>query len=215
MDRWETKLVSRTQMKNAPYNARTITPQAMKKLKQNLESMGLMGGIIWNERTGNLVSGHQRLKLIDAAEGTDNYEVMVTVVDLDEIEEKAQSIFLNNTYAMGDFDDKKLEALLMEVNNTIQTGFSESEQIQLFGRPVGMRSVEEYEKAALQDIKDQLALDKMRERNNKAQTGDFYCVLVFRDVRERDGQVERIGLEPNKFYDGNEFLRLAKEKANG
>ena len=38
---------------------------AEKRLRAFIKKHGLFGTIIWNERTGNIVSGHQRLKALD------------------------------------------------------------------------------------------------------------------------------------------------------
>jgi len=48
--------------------------------------------IVWNKRTGNIVGGHQRLKvLLDMG----MREVDCVVVDLDEAKEKALNLALN------------------------------------------------------------------------------------------------------------------------
>ena len=48
-----------------PYNPRIIGEGAEKRLRAFIKKHGLFGTIIWNERTGNIVSGHQRLKALD------------------------------------------------------------------------------------------------------------------------------------------------------
>lgn len=44
--------------------------------------------LVWNRRTGILVSGHQRLKALDALEGTEDYELTVSVIDVDDLERR-------------------------------------------------------------------------------------------------------------------------------
>ena len=61
----EVRQVMRSQITLAAYNPRKITPEARKLLKDNLKRVGLLGGIVWNEDTGNLVSGHQRVSVMD------------------------------------------------------------------------------------------------------------------------------------------------------
>lgn len=46
----------------------------------------LVEPLVWNKRTGNLVGGHQRLKILKEQGRT---EVEVSVVDLSPIKEKA------------------------------------------------------------------------------------------------------------------------------
>ena len=49
------------------------------KLRKSIETFGYVEPLVWNSRTGNLVSGHQRLKIL-IEQGAE--EVEVSVVDL-------------------------------------------------------------------------------------------------------------------------------------
>jgi DNA modification methylase len=69
--------------------------------------------LVWNKRTGNLVGGHQRLKVLVASGAT---EVDVSVVELSLEREKALNIALNKI--SGDWDQKKLAELLDELSKT-------------------------------------------------------------------------------------------------
>jgi len=77
-------------------------------LGQSLERFGLLAHIVWNERTGNIVGGHQRYRqLLDhGVEETD-----VIVVDLDDNEEMCLNIALNSKAIKGDFTQGAIEAL--------------------------------------------------------------------------------------------------------
>jgi len=44
-----------------PANPREITKEAAEGLRLSLSEFGDISGIVWNERTGHLVAGHQRL----------------------------------------------------------------------------------------------------------------------------------------------------------
>lgn len=68
----------------APANPRTISDDARRKLRDNLKRVGLLQPLVWNRRSGNLVSGHQRLSQMDDLMGTANYHLTVAVVDLDD-----------------------------------------------------------------------------------------------------------------------------------
>jgi len=96
----------------AVYNPRNISDEAMKGLESSLEKFGYVEPIIWNEKTGNVVGGHQRLKVLQKQ---GKKEVEVVVVDLNELDEKALNISLNNRHIQGDFDYQKLEVLLGEL----------------------------------------------------------------------------------------------------
>ena len=80
--------IQRSQINFASYNPRRLSDTAKKKLKANLKRIGLAGGIVWNETTGNLVSGHQRLSIIDEIEKynpdthENDYPIRVEVLQL-------------------------------------------------------------------------------------------------------------------------------------
>lgn len=79
-------------------------------LRKSIDEFGLVEPLVWNQRTGNLVGGHQRLTaLIDAGET----EVDVSVVDLPLEREKALNIALNKI--SGRWDERKLAELLDEL----------------------------------------------------------------------------------------------------
>ena len=77
----------------APYNPRSISPDALSGLRASVERFGLVEPIVWNSQTGNVVGGHQRLKVLQAIGET---ETQVVVVDLPEVEEKALNVALNS-----------------------------------------------------------------------------------------------------------------------
>ncbi|MFB0831073.1 ParB N-terminal domain-containing protein [Brevibacillus laterosporus] len=97
------------------------------KLKRSLEDFGYVEPLVWNQRTGNLVGGHQRFKILVEEQGYT--EVDVSVVDLDEAKEKALNIALNKID--GQWDEEKLSRLLAELKegelDITLTGFDEPE----------------------------------------------------------------------------------------
>lgn len=96
------------------------------KLKRSIEEFGYVEPIVWNERTGNVVGGHLRLKILKELGRT---EIEVTVVDLDEIKEKTLNLALNKI--SGDWDLPLLKDLLQELDtgdfDISITGFDEDE----------------------------------------------------------------------------------------
>ncbi|WP_206917169.1 ParB N-terminal domain-containing protein [Alicyclobacillus suci] len=62
------------------------------KLKRSIEEFGLVEPIVWNQRTGKVVGGHQRLKIL---QDLGVAETDVVIVDLDETREKALNLALN------------------------------------------------------------------------------------------------------------------------
>ncbi len=95
----------------APFNPRRISKEARRGLRASIERFGLVQPIIFNERTGRVVGGHQRLDVL-VAQGETESEVVV--VDLPESEEKALNVALNSPAISGEFTDD-LDALLDEI----------------------------------------------------------------------------------------------------
>ena len=95
----------------ADYNPRTISDEALAGLGQSIGRYGLVQPIIVNARTGRVVGGHQRLKVLQAkgVEATD-----VVVVDVEEAEEKALNLALNSPRISGEWTADAL-GLLEEV----------------------------------------------------------------------------------------------------
>lgn len=79
-------------------------------LKKSIDTFGLVEPLVWNKRSGNLVGGHQRLKVLIAA-GFE--EIEVSVVDLDPAQEKALNLALNKI--QGAWDNDKLAVLVEEL----------------------------------------------------------------------------------------------------
>ncbi|MFZ2538096.1 MAG: ParB N-terminal domain-containing protein [Oscillospiraceae bacterium] len=96
------------------------------KLKKSILEFDYVEPIIWNQRTGRIVGGHQRLKVLQEL---GRIEVEVSVVDLPEDKEKALNLALNKI--SGDWDLPRLKDLLEELNTGAfdmdLTGFDVSE----------------------------------------------------------------------------------------
>ncbi|MDP8244831.1 MAG: ParB N-terminal domain-containing protein [Candidatus Hinthialibacter antarcticus] len=76
----------------ASYNPRiSLQPgdPAYEKLKASMSRFGCVEPLVWNQRTGNLVGGHQRLSVLKN-EGVE--KVRVSVVDLSLEDEKALNL---------------------------------------------------------------------------------------------------------------------------
>jgi hypothetical protein len=83
-------------------NPRTIDPAALAGLEASIQRFGLVEPIIVNVRGGanRIVGGHQRLKVLQSAGMT---ECTCVVVDLEEGDEKALNLALNNPHIQGTF----------------------------------------------------------------------------------------------------------------
>ncbi len=102
-----------TQICPAKYNPRQdLKPgdPEYDKLKKSIKKFGYVVYLVWNKRTGNLISGHQRLKILIELGFT---EVEVIVVDLSLADEKALNLALNKI--SGEWEQDKLAQMLEEL----------------------------------------------------------------------------------------------------
>ncbi|MFH2053561.1 MAG: DNA methyltransferase [bacterium] len=106
------QMMALSDLEPAEYNPRTISPAALAGLRGSVERFGLVEPVVWNRRTGRVVGGHQRLKVLQAMGET---ETQVVVVDLEETEEKALNIALNSPSIAGEFT-ADLHKLLAEID---------------------------------------------------------------------------------------------------
>jgi len=113
----------RSQIQNAPYNPRVIDAYAKERLRENLSDVGLLEPLIWNATTGNLVGGHQRLAILDALEGSEDYYLDVAVVKLSEAAEREENVFLNNAEVQGEWDLQALADLFRSGTDVHASGF--------------------------------------------------------------------------------------------
>ena len=256
----EVREILRSQITLAAYNPRKISPEARKKLKANLKRIGLLGGIIWNERTGNLVSGHQKVSIMDEVNHYDidthenDYNLRVEVVNLSEKEEKEQNLFMNNRNAQGEYDDDMLRDMLTDIDFSF-AGFDDFD-IQLLGVDTGDgedwaamhtyadttwkaedeigeneelselhektkaeeeqtnfdRSVNFYEDTPENKIARHNEVQKIKDRINDKASGDndrgalSYLVISFSSPSEREGFMEKYGLDPfTRYIDSKTF----------
>lgn len=124
----EIRTMKLSDIKPSDYNPRkTLKPEdpQYKKLAASLKEFGYVEPIIWNQQTGSLVGGHQRLNiLLDSGEK----KAEVVVVNLSLHDEKILNVLLNR--AKGRWDNEKLAELLSELNEAGAvelTGFDEWE----------------------------------------------------------------------------------------
>ncbi|MEA4969925.1 MAG: DNA modification methylase [Candidatus Pelethousia sp.] len=155
----------------AAYNPRRdLKPgdKEYEKLKRSISEFGYVEPVIWNEKTGNVVGGHQRLKvLLDLG----HTEIDCVVVDLDVQREMALNIALNKI--QGEWDETKLAEIMADLDaaafDVALTGFDAAEVDELLNRF--------YSKEAVQDDFD---ADAEKERIEAAgaitQRGDIWLL---------------------------------------
>lgn len=114
--KFEKRIISRSAISFMPGNVIAIDEDARERLRDMVAAWGLVEHIVWNEVTGHVISGHQRLGIVDEIQGSRDYSLEVAVVHLDEKTELAQAVFMNNPNTMGTYDIEKLQPLLADVD---------------------------------------------------------------------------------------------------
>lgn len=114
------------EMERATYNPRvSLMPgdEEFQYLEESMRRFGQVLPIVWNQRTNRVVSGHQRLSVLEYW-GEEKAEV--SVVNLDEIKEKQLNLALNKI--TGSWDNEKLKSVLEELGgDALRIGFSQAE----------------------------------------------------------------------------------------
>ena len=224
--KFETKTISRSQIQGAPYNPRRISDAAKKKLRDNIKRVGLLDTIVVNKRTMNIVSGHQRIAILDTLERKKDYAITVAMVDLSEKEEMEQNLFFNNAKAMGEFD----QSLLAEIFETTDievdyTGF-ELPDLGLLGVEIDMAPSED-EEPTNEDDKELLQLNgriyddsndlrkAIKEYSTKgdAQVIDINVVLTFGSTENKVAFMQKYGFGGGeKYVKGEVFDQIIEQK---
>ncbi len=206
---FEIETIRRSSINQAPYNPRAIGDGAAKRLKQKLEKVGLIVPLVWNKRTGNLVGGHQRLSQLDKLEKypdkTKDYDITVSVCDLDDKVEKEMVVFLNNPSAQGEWDYDLLADLATESEISFaDMGFTQVDVDFMFSGDDRFSELfhdtddVKKSKDTLKDIKKDRSdfVDKLK----KDQSADFYFIVVCESQQNKDDLLRRIGVPTCEQY---------------
>ncbi len=204
--RFEYREIPRSMIHGAPYNPRGMTEAARRRLKDKIEEVGCVTTLVWNERTGNLVSGHRRLESIDALEKRSDYNVAVAVVNLDPKKERELNVFMNASYAQGYFDKDKFFALLQDTSQPVdieKMGFTKFDIELEFGElPTAESLFQKEEKAAepvaadIQKMKDARKAYKDKQNAGPEFDDSYYTLLVFNSHEHREAFFRKIQVPP-------------------
>lgn len=122
------RIMKISDLRPADYNPRQdLQPgdPEYEKIANSIKEFGYVEPVVWNEQTGNVVGGHQRLKVL-AAQG--KTEIEVSVVNMSLHDEKILNVALNKIG--GRWDTSKLTEILQELKEQDGleiTGFEEWE----------------------------------------------------------------------------------------
>jgi len=101
-NRWKIQNLRLDRLCAADTNPRVISNRNFKGLTGSLNRFGQVEPIVWNERTGRIVGGHQRFRvLVDAGV----VEALVVAVDMTPEDEEDARLVLNNPAIEGEFDE--------------------------------------------------------------------------------------------------------------
>lgn len=211
----EIQTLKRSQLKGAEYNPRLIDKEAKKRLKKGLQQHGLVSPITWNKRTGNIVSGHQRISQLDALEKNKDYELDVWVIDVDESEEAVLNVQLNNPSMQGEWDLDKL----FDMTEKFDVSFDDMGFTKLdvdFMYDGDERLTELFETPEAQEVKEGLAAVKEARQAGKERMQDknsinWYSVIVFEDEAAKAEFYKKISVPMSEEYiTADKILRLEK-----
>lgn len=163
------------ELNRATYNPRIdLIPGDMEyeNLRRSITTYGYIIPVIWNKRTNNVVGGHQRLTVLENEGET---EVDVSVVDLDETQERQLNVALNKIE--GGWDEEKLAELLLELGeDATLTGFTQQEIDSLtndIDSLIDDDTVDEELKAIEELFNVSLTFDKADQEELKAYVKDY------------------------------------------
>lgn len=170
----------------------------------------------WNERTGHLVSGHQRLGVLDSLEGTKDYTLRVAVVDLDDAAEKAQVVFENNSDAQGEWDMDVMRSLIEGGLDLDAAALDVGEVAEVFGTEVlGGQTAEKLEELVAEIKEAQARHDAIAAAAAESSTNeaDFYRVVVFRDKKAAEWLASYVGDAGEVFLSGDKLRAKVEGQA--
>ncbi|MGQ1934946.1 DNA methylase [Ornithobacterium rhinotracheale] len=231
----ETRVIKRSEITPAPYNPRTITDEARKALKKNIKKNGIIGGMVWNEETTNLVSGHQKLSIADEVNkynpttGENDYDIKVEVINVDLKTEKELNIFFNSKSVQGEMNYAKLAVMLPDIDvdlaglDDVDLSLIDLElpkdvniEIPTF-EPQAEKKEEAQQLQEEEDAEDQPSYEerKAKIKEIKSQVnegaiveGEPYLTLSFDSYENKMFFLERFGLDDTKFIKGEEFAEM-------
>lgn len=223
----ETTIIKRSQINLNPLNPKRHTEESIKLQKKNLQKVGFLGGIVWNRLSGNLIDGHRRVYAMDLLykyDGSNDYELKVEVVELDEKTEKEQLTYMavGNTKA-----DYNLIADYIHDINFKDVGLSEEDYNSILSiadananvlqETLGVSTFDDIISLSPQveerqpETRDEIRAKKEHQREiayERQQNEDAYIVLSFSTYEAKVAFCEMLGYntEEAKYIKGEEVI---------
>lgn len=225
----ETRVIRRLQIAKNPQNPKRHGEDRIKLQAKNLKKVGYLGGIVWNETTGNLIDGHRRIKAMDLYYGYDgipetDYDVKVEVVHMDEKEEMQQLAYMAAGDTKADLD---LIANFADEIDLGEIGLNESEINDILNIAGGggedvpdiFEELAKPTKAVQEKGSAEYEANKARVKAGKAKThemardrqlnGQAHITLSFSTYENLVAFCDMMGVAPTeKFIKGEELLKM-------
>jgi hypothetical protein len=188
----------------ALWNPRSITNEELKVLEESMNKFGYVVPIIWNERTGNIVGGHQRFKVLQGSLKPDDL-IEVVVVNLEDAQEKALNVALNKI--SGEWDEIKLSNLINQIKiedlDLINvTGFTQDElqDLSMFNG--------DFKRPEFTDILEKYNIDKGKCKKNE----NWFYVEFYDDNKLFNALSSKVKFKGKSIHeiDANFFKDLLK-----
>lgn len=228
MKQSETKIIKRSQINLNPYNPKRHTDEQVKLQRKNLKKVGFLGGIVWNEASGNLIDGHRRIKALDIINKYDgtpatDYEVKVESVQMDDKTEKEQMLYMAVGNSKADYN---LIAPIVDEIDYSNVGLSEAEYNEIlklrqteaveaipsWDADFGITELEVQEKSneeVQQEIQDKPKMTKEQVKAEKQKCDDvaakhheekdLYIILNFDNEEMKQAFCELLGISDGPF----------------
>lgn len=118
----KTITIKRSQINLNPINPKRHSADRIKQQKKNLQQVGFLGGIVWNEASGNVIDGHRRILAMDSYykyDGTaaTDYDIKVEATRLTDAMEKQQLTYMAVGNTKADIDLIANYAAEIDLNN--------------------------------------------------------------------------------------------------
>ena len=218
----EIRTIKRSEIQFAPYNPKRHTDEDVKQQLKNLKKVGYLGGIVWNETTGNLISGHKRVMAFDlfykynGSQETD-YEIKVGVAQMDDKTEKEQNIYMDAVSTNTAQDIDMLAELIPQIDYKdagltetdlsiigIDYLFQTDEEKSIVSELDNLMSEtktkndgeKEERKAAVKAMKEEIK----HNADEKSQNLNAYVMISFETSKAKESFMQRFGYDKREKY---------------
>lgn len=205
--------IKRSEINFAPFNPKNHSKEEITAMKSNIKRVGLLGGIIVNKTTNNLIDGHKRIMSTDLIQGYDgtpekDYLIGVEVTEMDEKTEKEQNVW--QTVSRTVLDDELMKSLIPDIDYKL-AGLSDFDY-SMYAPDLGYVEIEspkEWHKDAViinQELEEINAKTKQTEENTKIDRSKAFNDDTPENQIARHNEIEkikdRIGNKSNEDNDG-------------